>query len=125
MVAPLLTLEPSDPLSLSCLDSALDGLLILRTGVLFNGVLRGDAESKGLLPGLASIGGRSVFGVTGKFFGVFLKIKRKVQKVDEKLVKDTTDRTTFFNPRSSISPVTLKMKILILCTQCSINFLEF
>ena len=75
VVPPLLTLEPSDALSLSCLDSALDGRLIFRTGVLFNGVLSGDAESRGLVPGLMSTGGRSVFGVIGMFLDVFLKNK--------------------------------------------------
>lgn len=57
VLRPLLTVEPSDPLSLSRLeDSALDGRLVFLIGVLFNGVFSGDAESVGLVPGLASIG---------------------------------------------------------------------
>lgn len=76
VVRPLLTVEQSDPLSLSRLeDSALDGRLVFLTGVLFNGVLSGDEESRGLVPGLTSTGRRSIFGVlgVGGFLLVFLK----------------------------------------------------
>ena len=79
---PLLAFEPSDPLSLSRLeDSALDGRLIFLTGVLFNGVSSGDADSVGLVPGLTSTGWRSIFGVLwGPFF---LQSKKKMKEITD------------------------------------------